>query len=278
VPGRRLDAGRGGQFFTPLGVLCFAVASAGLAAEVANNRFFDALNEEIAPPDTRPEARIIRTFERVSDWDSFNPNRISSVRTRLVARLEHASPLHVSARAALCAGVDQIGPCGAVSRSLLVLCKRAGFDARKAILYDDDGIAQHTVVEVKLDDEWRVLDATYGFIWRRPSDGQLATATDLATDDRLFASILTTHPHYPLDEYTYRNLQHLRWEKLPGLPWVRRRLEALRGEAWTREIRTPYVYDRPGYAVAAIGFIAGLALITLGLRTRTACTRRSSGD
>jgi len=259
-------------------VLCFALASAGLAAEIANNRFFDALNEEIAPWDTRPEERVMRTFERVSDWESFDANRIPSLRARLLARLEHASPLHVSARTALTAGTDKIGPCGAVSRSLLVLCKRAGFDARKAILYNDDGVPLHAVVEVKLDDEWRVLDPTYGFIWRRPSDGQLATATDLATDDRLFATILTAHPHYPLDEYTYRNLQHLRWEKLPGLPWVRKRLEAVRGEAWTSEVRTPYLYDRPGYAVAAIGFIAGLVLITLGLRTRTASTRCNGGN
>jgi hypothetical protein len=271
--GTRVDVARGRQFVAPSGVLCLAVASAGLAAEIANNRFFDALNKEIAPLDTRPEERIIRTFERVSDWDSFDANRIPLLPARLLARLEHASPLHVSARAALSAGADKAGPCGALSRSLLVLCRRAGFDARKAILYDDDGKAQHTVVEVKLDEEWRVLDPTYGFIWRRPSDGQLATAADLVSNDKLFATILSAHPHYPLEEYTYRDVQHLRWEKLPGLPWVRKRLAALRGEAWTRELRTPYIYDRPGYAVAAIGCIAGVALITLAGRRRAAGTR-----
>lgn len=275
--GTRVEEVRGRRSFTPSGVLCFALAASGLASEVANNRFFDALNEEIAPPDTPPEERIIRTFERVSDWNSFDANRIPSLPARLLAKLEHASPVHVSARYALCAGTDKVGPCGALSRSLLVLCRRAGFDARKAILYDDDGRAQHTVVEVKLDEEWRVLDPTYGFIWRRTSDGQLATATDLATDDRLFASILAAHPHYPLDEYTYRNVEHLRWEKLPGLPWVRKRLEALRGEAWTRELRTPYIYDRPGYAVAAIFFIAGLALITVARPGRAAGTRGTGG-
>jgi hypothetical protein len=278
VPWRtRVDEVRGLRSFTPSGVLCFALAASGLASEVANNRFFDALNEEIAPPDTSPEVRLIRTFDRVSDWDSFDANRIPSLPARLLARLEHASPVHVSARSALSAGTDKVGPCGALSRSLLVLCRRAGFDARKAILYDDDGKPQHTVVEVKLDEEWRVLDPTYGFIWRRASDGQLATAADLATNDELFASILTAHPHYPLDEYTYRNVQHLRWEKLPGLPWVRKRLEALRGEAWTRELRTPYIYDRPGYAVAAVFFIAGLALVTLAGPRRAGGTRRIAG-
>jgi hypothetical protein len=272
--GTRADEVRGRRFFTASGVLCFALAALGLASEVANNRFFDALNEEIAPPETPPGERIIRTFERVSDWDTFDAARIPSLPARLLARLEHASPLHVSARNALSAGTDKVGPCGALSRSLLVLYRRAGFDARKAILYDDDGTSQHTVVEVKLDEEWRVLDATYGFIWRRASDRQLATAADLATDDKLFASILTAHPHYPLDEYTYRNVQHLRWEKLPGLPWVRKRLEALRGKAWTSELRTPYIYDRPGYAVAAIFFISGLALITLAGPKCAAGTRR----
>jgi hypothetical protein len=271
--GTRGDEVRARRSFTPSGGVCLALAALGLVSEVANNRFFDALNEEIAPPDTPPAERIIRTFERVSDWNSFDANRIPSLPARLLARLEHASPVHVSARFALSAGTDKVGPCGALSRSLLILCRRAGFDARKAILYDDDGIPQHTVVEVKLDEEWRVLDPTYGFIWRRPSDGQLATAVDLATNDKLFASILTAHPHYPLDEYTYRIVQHLRWEKLPGLPWVRKRLAALRGEAWTRELRTPYIYDRPGFAVAAIFFTAGLALITLAGPRRAAGTR-----
>jgi hypothetical protein len=157
-----------------------------------------------------------------------------------------------------------------------VLSRRAGFDARKAILYDDDGKPRHTVVEVKLDGEWRALDPTYGCIWRR-SDGQLATAVDLATNDELFASILTTRPDYPLDTYTYGNVQHLRWEKLPGLPWMRKCLEALRGEAWTRELRTPYIYDRPGYAVAAIFFISGLARMKLADPGRAARAHRKGG-
>lgn len=252
---------RGRRFFTPSRILCFTLAAAGLASELANNRFFDALNEEIASPNTPPEERIVRTVERISDWDSFDANRIPSMPARLLASLEHASPLHVSAHTALIAGTDKVGPCGALSRSLLVLCRRAGFDARKAILYDDGGKPQHTVVEVKLNGEWRVLDPTYGFVWRRPLDGQLATADDLATDHTLFATVLTAHPDYPLDEFTYRNVQHLRWEKLPGLPWVRKCLETLHGEAWTREIRTPYIYDRPGYAAAGIFFIGGLALL-----------------
>jgi hypothetical protein len=85
----------------------FCSSCIGLASEVANNRLFDALNEAIAPPDTPPGERIIRTFEYVSDWNSFDANRIPSLPARLLARLEHASPVHVSARSALSAGTDK---------------------------------------------------------------------------------------------------------------------------------------------------------------------------
>jgi transglutaminase-like putative cysteine protease len=93
----------------------------------------------------------------VSDWHSFDQTEYRRYPRGFLAGLEHASQVPGSW---LSAGADEAGPCGALSRSLLVLCKRAGFDARKAVLYDDDGRPQHTVVEVKLDDEWRVLDPT----------------------------------------------------------------------------------------------------------------------
>ena len=53
--------------------------------------------------------------------------------------------------------------------------------------------------------------------------------------------------------YHYRNVYHLRWEKLPGLPWVRRGLERWRGKEWVQSLRTPYIYERPN-------FLTGLAL------------------
>jgi hypothetical protein len=46
------------------------------------------------------EERVLRTFARVSEWRYFAADRIASPLLRGLAPFEHASPLHVSARAA----------------------------------------------------------------------------------------------------------------------------------------------------------------------------------
>jgi hypothetical protein len=244
----------------------------------ANDRFLTDLNRDIAPAYVGSEERVLRTFARVSEWQYFEASRISSPFHRWLAEFEHASPLHVSARAAMTAGADRIGPCGSLSRSMLVLLHGGGIPARKAILYNaSKGIGMHTVVEVQLDGAWRVFDPTYRWYWRRP-DGKIATAADLAADRALFSRILERHPDYPLDAYSYDDVHHLRWEKLPGLPRLRRFLIAHWGADRVRAVRTPYLYERPMYLIGCICLGAGLALLgSVAWSDRRAARRQGTG-
>lgn len=259
------------------GVVCAALGLFYFVVGVLGNRFFDALNHDIAPPSASAEERAVYTFERVSRWQYFDATRVSHPMLRWLSRMEHASPLHVSARTTLTAGADQIGPCGSLSRSLIVLLRRAGVPARKAILYADDGVGTHTVVEVAIDGEWRVFDPTYAWVWRRPSDGAIATAADLRTDAALFATVTAQHPEYPLDLYHYRNVYHLRWEKLPGLPWVRRGLERWRGKEWVQSIGTPYLYERPNFLTAFALWSLSLVLLAAARWRSRRLGRRPAG-
>jgi hypothetical protein len=242
------------------------LGAAAIVLELANNRFVDALNETIAPADTEPEERALRTLEHVGSFRliNFDPARIDSPLFRLVGALEARSPLNVSARTALTGGVDHSGPCGGLSRALIVLLRRAGIEARKIQLYDSAGNAQHTAVEVRLADRWRALDPTYSLFWRR-DDGELATIDDLARDVALFATARDRSDDYPLELYTYRNVHHLHWEKLPGPARIHRRIRSVIGDDRARAVPTPYIYERPGYLA---GFfllgIAGLALVRAG--------------
>ncbi len=129
-----------------------------------------------------------------------------------------------------------------------------------------------------LDGEWRVFDPTYGMTWRRPQDGELATAADLALDSALLASVRVRRPDYPVDVYTYRNVYHLRWEKLPGLPWLRERLRPRLGDARVRAIGTPYLYDRPTFLVGGIFLmLGGMPFAWFGWR-RAGRRRRGTGS
>lgn len=257
------------------GLACLVVALLLAGVGATNSRFLDALNRDIAPAAAPAEARVLRTFEYISRWQYFDASRITSRWQRWLALAEHASPLHVSARTTLTAGVDHIGPCGSVSRSMIVLLRRAGIEARKALLCDAHSIAMHTVVEVRLDGEWRVFDPTFGWYWRRPADGEIATVADLARDGALFRSVVTQVPQYPVDLYTYDNVHHLRWEKLPGLHWLRAGLVRVGGVAWVRGIGTPYLYERPVYFAALLLSLLGTVLLWLGWRARRRWTRRA---
>lgn len=244
-----------------LGLAAFGVGS-------SNSRFLDRVNQEIAPPGTAPFDRVLRTFERCSKWEYFDARRLASPVQQWLGRIEHASPLHVSARTALTGGVDQRGPCGATSRSMIVLLRRAGVPARKAILYTPLDRAVHTVVEVQIDGEWRVFDPTYGWYWVRPRDGAIATAADLANDPALFARVLEQHPTYPIDEYRYERVHHLRWDKIPGLDGVRRWLERHGQEQFARDLQTPRLYERPAYLSALFFAVLG-ALLFLASKLAT---------
>lgn len=238
-----------------------------------SNRFIDDLNRDIAPPSASLEERVMLTFERVSRWQYFDASRISQPVLRVLSRMEHASPLHVSARTALTAGADQIGPCGSVSRSMIVLLRREGIPIRKAILHTDGGQGTHTVVEIAIDGEWRVFDPTFGWVWRRPSDGRMATAADLRADPALLATVVAQHPNYPLDQYHYRNVYHLRWEKVPGLPRLRALLERLAGKEWVQSVGTPYLYERPNFLTGSALWGAALLALAMARATRPRLVR-----
>lgn len=208
----------------------------------------------------------MRTFDMVSHWEYFDPKRIQSPIANALARLEHAVPLHLTAWSVLNAGVDHIGPCGGTSRAMIVLLRVADIPARKAILYGSEGYGVHTVVEVLIDGEWRVFDPSYAYYWRRDSDGQIATAADLAADETLLPRILEFRPHYPVDVYQYGQVHRLRWEKVPPLGTLRGWLSARIGAGWVRGVGTPYVYERPYLMFGMVALFFGVALILASSR------------
>jgi hypothetical protein len=266
-----------GSIPRPAGRSLVAVAAGSLAVgaattllELANNRFLDDVNARIAPPSTDPEERLLRTLEYVSRYrfEEFDARRIHSRLHRIIGTMEAASPLHVSARTAITGGTDHIGPCGALGRTLIVLLKRAGIEARKAQIYDDAGCPQHTVVEVRLAGRWRVVDPTYSMVWRRPGDGELATADEIAADRELFERVVEHNPDYPTNRYTYANLHHLHWEKFPALKQLRTRMRSWIGDDYVRAIPTPYIYERPGYLISGLSYGLATVLAFVVLRQR----------
>jgi hypothetical protein len=70
------------------------------ALQFANNRFFDALNAQIAESGSAPEERVLLTLQHVAGrrFQHFDARRIPSPLFRIVGVVEAASPFHVGAR------------------------------------------------------------------------------------------------------------------------------------------------------------------------------------
>lgn len=254
--------------FLGAALLCYSAVSFAIAWH--HQRRYRDVVRAIASGATTDEERVLRTFELVSQWEYFDPARIHSPLMRGLARLEHRVPTHLTAYSVLEAGVDRGGPCGGTTRAMIVLLREAGIPARKALLYEAPNEPQHTVVEVWLDGEWRVFDPSYAYYWVRDRDGRIATVADLAADPDLFARILDTRPHYPVDVYHYRYVHHLRWEKVPGLALVKALLGRFKGDEWVRRVRTPYAYERPYVLGGSLAALSGLIALLAAARMRLA--------
>lgn len=85
--------------------------------------------------------------------------------------------------------VRGIGWCDQQDWTVATLLALRGVPGRLVMLDNEAGKSLHTVMEVHLDGEWRLVDPLYGLMFTRP-DGALATREDLSSD----LTLLTGHP------------------------------------------------------------------------------------
>lgn len=113
------------------------------------------------------------------------------------------------------------GYCDQAVLAFARLAAERGIPARMLFLYDDQGQSPHTVAQVYLDGDWRVVDVLYGVIPRRP-DGQIATVADLLADPSLLGTSRIPVDWYraaqPTDATTTGAVTHWLGEQAARLP------------------------------------------------------------
>ena len=188
--------------------------------------------------------------------------------------LQSLSPLNMDAGTSLShgaygiAGHTTIGPCGTMSRTLLVSLWSLGLPARKLQMYDDRARFRHTMVEYLAEGRWRTISPSdSGFEWRN-REGRVATVDEILGDSTIFAQILERYPAYPV---RFTRQEGIRWDKLPAP--IRGAIRGVIGRDRYAQARTPEIYDRPrellrGTALAMAVVLASLALAAWLTRRR----------
>ena len=114
--------------------------------------------------------------------------------------------------------------CGSATNAFLNLSRSAGLETRRLLLLNPDRTAKHVVAEVKLDDRWVVVDATYR-VMMKDARGDLLTRKDLQ-DPKVFQEAMRQIPGY-IPEYSYERYAHVRLAAVPVLgALVRNALDA----------------------------------------------------
>jgi hypothetical protein len=154
-----------GSLLVPLGGLVFlAVATLGVRAgwhhQLYRALFYPVVAQRVAGGAETPDATVVALEQFVYE----------NVRTPGDVPIVDDDAADILQRG--------YGYCDQASLAFARLAQERGIPARMLFLYDDQGNSPHTVAQVFLNGDWRVVDVLYGVIPRRP-DGQIATVADL---------------------------------------------------------------------------------------------------
>ena len=191
---------------------------------LAQRAYLQGFAEAIVPLDASPSKKVdalLRYFRHhpprfkgaLSDWDK-DP----------VAALRFS---------------ELLKSCGSAANAFVFLARSLGIPARELLLLNEQGIVQHVVAEVRLDERWVVVDPAFGLAMK-DRDNRWLSKEDLRDPKTLRQA--TRHVAYPLN-YTYDRTAYINWRKVPLVgQWLG---DWLRKRGWEERLGRPLVLDDP---------------------------------
>jgi hypothetical protein len=151
--------------------------------------------------------------------------------------------------------------CGSATNAFVNLANVSGVPARRLLLLNEGGTANHVVAEVFVGDSWRVVDPVFHTI-PRAADGHWLSASDLH-DPVMLALVTQNIPAYRPD-YNYQRTAHLRLGRVPVLgPLGGKILDRLR-PGWDATVLWTLLVERESFA--AFAGVVFLLCVFLALR------------
>lgn len=182
-----------------------------LAWTYSTHRYLKGFTDAIVPLNGSPQQKT----DALLDWLRHQPERNNAV-VEGTANLR--DPVNIVQNQSL------LKICGSASNAFLNLANAAGLNARRLLLLQHTGGANHVVAEVQWDDRWVVVDPQHGTIFKDAS-GRALSKEDLRNPD-VFQDAISRIPGYSPD-YTFQRTAHVHLRRVPSLGLVRRMLDTV---------------------------------------------------
>jgi hypothetical protein len=222
------------------------------AWEYSTRKYLQGFSEAIIPASATP----IEKVETILNWMSNGPARRTSHDPHGISDRDPEETLNYQAL---------LRVCGTATNAFTNLANASGLPSRRLLLLSGSETAKHVVAEVRIDDQWIVVDPSFRVIPRGP-DGSLLTRDDLAKPDT-FKSAFERVPGYPMG-YTYEDTVHLRLARVPLVGGLLRSTLTHIMPGWEDSVFVTLMAERLSFTATTISILCVLIffLLRVGLR------------
>lgn len=195
-------------------------------------QYLKGFSDAIIPEDSSSRQKA----EAILAWMSYGPPRREAADASALSSHDPSDTLNYR---------QLLEVCGSATNAFLNLSRSSGLEARRLLLLSPDRTAKHVVAEVRLDDRWVIVDATYRAMMKN-AQGKLLTRADLQ-DPRLFQEAVSRIPGY-IPAYSFERVAHVRVGALPVLgPVLSRSLDAVL-PGWDESLEWSLLLERRSFA------------------------------
>jgi hypothetical protein len=223
------------------------------AWEFSTRQYLKGFAIGIVPPDGGSQGRVIT----IMSWIEDNSARKGATDTNLLTVRDPENTLNSG---------KLLSICGSATNAFVNLAGASGVPARRLLLLNPGGTANHVVAEVELNGHWYVVDPVFRII-PRGSSGQWLMASDLR-DSATLASVTRNLPAYRSD-YNYLRTAHLRFGRVPILGPLAGRILARLWPGWDGAIFWTLLTERESFAafIGAAILLFGFLVLRIIIKT-----------
>ena len=232
-----------------LALIAAALLLHGLAWTYSTHRYLKGFSDAIVPLKGTSQQKT----EALLAWMRHLPQRSDDV-VQGAASLR--DPVNIVQSESL------LKVCGSASNAFLNLADVAGLKARRLLLLQHSGGANHVVAEVWWDDRWIVVDPQHGHVFT-DSTGRALTKEELGRSE-IFQDAIGRIPGYSPD-YTFERTAHLHLRRIPGFGAALRPALDRVWPQWEEAFDWGYIPENPSLwpALAAIPLLLLAAVILM---------------
>jgi hypothetical protein len=223
------------------------------AWEYSTRKYLQGFSDAIVPTTAAPLEKV----ETILNWMSSGPARNPSQDPRGVSNRDPEDTLNYQ---------SLLKVCGTATNAFVNLANASGIPSRRLLLLNKKTkTANHVVAEVRIGNEWIVVDPSFRVIPRGPS-GKLLTRDELA-QPAIFSYVFQRVPNYP-PEYAYDDTVHLRVARLPVIgSYVRIALNHL-VPGWEDSVFMTLLVERLSFTATTVSVVFVLIFLLARLVLR----------